>query len=188
VRIWPIWPGGTSGLLCRDYKGKKADRLVTRIDPRVVSLVGDLRGHERQAAEELGQWKTHHEERKPPRCVGGGDYPGHHQRPAPATGQAAVPTLHEAGLPGEEAGREMLWFAQGSASGRKHFPPPPSPSRSSSRNARAGPQSGTGSAGRRHGLLDALRSPRLHGASTAAGLTEPPQRDERPPVQSGPGE
>jgi hypothetical protein len=67
VRIWPIWPGGTSGLLCRDYKGKKADRLVTRIDPRVVSLVGDLRGHERQAAEELGQWKTHHEERKPPR-------------------------------------------------------------------------------------------------------------------------
>ena len=30
--------GGTSGLLCRDYKGNGADRLVTRIDPGVVSL------------------------------------------------------------------------------------------------------------------------------------------------------
>jgi hypothetical protein len=38
---------------------------VTRIDPCVVPLVGELRGHERQAAEELGQWKTHIEERKP---------------------------------------------------------------------------------------------------------------------------
>ena len=49
-------PGGTSGLLVRGYKGKKADRLVTRIDPGVVSLVAELRGHERQAAEELGRW------------------------------------------------------------------------------------------------------------------------------------
>jgi hypothetical protein len=38
-------PGGASGMLCRDYKGKKADRLVTRIDPGVVSLVAELRGH-----------------------------------------------------------------------------------------------------------------------------------------------
>jgi hypothetical protein len=30
----------------------------------VVPLVADLRGHERQAAEELGQWKTRVEERK----------------------------------------------------------------------------------------------------------------------------
>jgi hypothetical protein len=30
----------------------------------VVSLVAELRGHERQAAEELEQWKTHHEERR----------------------------------------------------------------------------------------------------------------------------
>jgi hypothetical protein len=37
---------------------------VTRIDPGVVSLLAELRGHERRAAEELGQWKTHHEERK----------------------------------------------------------------------------------------------------------------------------
>jgi hypothetical protein len=55
-------PGGASGLLCRDYEGKEADRLVTRIDPGVVSLVAELRGHERQAAQELRQWKTHHEE------------------------------------------------------------------------------------------------------------------------------
>jgi hypothetical protein len=52
-------PCGASGLLCRDYKGKEADRLVTRIDPGVVSLVAELRGHERQAAQELEQWKTH---------------------------------------------------------------------------------------------------------------------------------
>jgi hypothetical protein len=31
----------------------------------VVSLVAELRGHERQAAEELGQWKTGVEEPKP---------------------------------------------------------------------------------------------------------------------------
>jgi hypothetical protein len=57
-------PGGASGLLVRDYKGKEADRLVTRIDPGVVSLLAELRGHERQAAEELEQWKTHVEEHK----------------------------------------------------------------------------------------------------------------------------
>jgi hypothetical protein len=44
-------PGGASGLLLRGYKRKEADRLVTRIDPGVVSLVAELRGHERQAAE-----------------------------------------------------------------------------------------------------------------------------------------
>jgi hypothetical protein len=38
-------PGGASGLLCRDYKGKNAARLVTRIDPSVVSLVAELRAH-----------------------------------------------------------------------------------------------------------------------------------------------
>jgi hypothetical protein len=54
-------PGDESGLLVRDYKGK-ADRLATRIDPGVGSLVTELRAHERQAAEELEQWKTHHEE------------------------------------------------------------------------------------------------------------------------------
>jgi hypothetical protein len=45
-------PGGASGLL-RDYKGKEANVPVVRIDPDVVSLVAELRSHERQAAEEL---------------------------------------------------------------------------------------------------------------------------------------
>ena len=45
-------------------QGEGADQLVTRIDPGVVSLVAELSGHERQAAEELGQWKTHVEERR----------------------------------------------------------------------------------------------------------------------------
>jgi hypothetical protein len=39
-------PGGASGLLCRDYKGKGADRLVTRLDPGVVSLAAELRARE----------------------------------------------------------------------------------------------------------------------------------------------
>jgi hypothetical protein len=39
-------------------QGQEADRMVTRIDSGVVSLVAELRGHERQAAEELEQWKT----------------------------------------------------------------------------------------------------------------------------------
>jgi hypothetical protein len=57
-------PGGASGLLVRDCKGKKADRLVTRTGPGVVSLVNELRRHERRVAEELEPWKTHVEERK----------------------------------------------------------------------------------------------------------------------------
>ena len=76
-----------TGAIC-GYKGKNADRLVTRIDPGVVSLAAELRGHERQAAEELEPWKTHPEERK-----------------VIDASPAAVPTLHEAGLPGEEAVR-----------------------------------------------------------------------------------
>ena len=51
-------------MLCRDYKGRKADQLVTRIDLGVVSLVTELGGHERRAAAELGQWKSRVEERK----------------------------------------------------------------------------------------------------------------------------
>jgi len=58
-------PGGASELLCRDYKGKKADRLTTRTDPGVISLVAELRGHERQAAEELERWQTRVEEPTP---------------------------------------------------------------------------------------------------------------------------
>jgi hypothetical protein len=39
-------------LLVRDYKGKEADRLVVRVDPGLFSPVAELRGHQRQAAEE----------------------------------------------------------------------------------------------------------------------------------------
>jgi hypothetical protein len=49
-------------LLGSDYKGKEADRLVTRINPGVVLPVAELRGHERQAAEELERRKTRGEE------------------------------------------------------------------------------------------------------------------------------
>jgi hypothetical protein len=35
-------PGGATGMLVRGYKGKKADQLVTRIGPGVVSLVAEL--------------------------------------------------------------------------------------------------------------------------------------------------
>jgi hypothetical protein len=39
-------PGGASGLLVRrDYKAKRADRLVTRIASGVVWLVAEPRGH-----------------------------------------------------------------------------------------------------------------------------------------------
>jgi hypothetical protein len=51
-------------LLVRDYKGKEADRLVTRIDPGVVSLRAELRARERQGHRELEQWKTGVEEPK----------------------------------------------------------------------------------------------------------------------------
>jgi hypothetical protein len=57
-------PGGASGLLVRGYQGRESDRLVTRIDSGVLSLVAELRGHERQAAAELERWKTGAEERK----------------------------------------------------------------------------------------------------------------------------
>ena len=58
-------PGGASGLLMRVYKGKKADRVVARIDTRILSLFAELRAHERQAAEELGQWRTGVKESEP---------------------------------------------------------------------------------------------------------------------------
>ena len=46
-------PGGSTGLLIREYKGK---RPVYRIDPGVISLLAELLHHERQAAKELGKW------------------------------------------------------------------------------------------------------------------------------------
>jgi hypothetical protein len=46
-------------------RGRERPRKVYRIAPGVLSLVAELRGHERQAAEELEQRKTRVEERKP---------------------------------------------------------------------------------------------------------------------------
>src|SRR4051812_25819786 len=53
-------PGGASGLLFRDSRG------VVRVDSGLVSLLGELRAHEQQAARELSQWQTRSvvEERK----------------------------------------------------------------------------------------------------------------------------
>ena len=46
-------PGGATGLLCKTYVGKDANTPVYKIDTGVLS---ELRHHEKQAAEELGQW------------------------------------------------------------------------------------------------------------------------------------
>ena len=51
-------PGGTTGLLVKDYKGKDADQPVHKVD---TSLLAELRAHEKQAAEELGQWSEKRE-------------------------------------------------------------------------------------------------------------------------------
>ena len=52
-------PGGETGLLCRDLKGRNADQPVYKAD---VSLMAEIRGVMRQAAEELGQWVEKREE------------------------------------------------------------------------------------------------------------------------------
>ncbi|MEN6537690.1 MAG: hypothetical protein ABFD89_28820 [Bryobacteraceae bacterium] len=46
--------GGASGLLARDYKGKDATTPVYKVD---TGLLSELREHEKQAAQELGQWQ-----------------------------------------------------------------------------------------------------------------------------------
>jgi len=48
-------PGGKSGLLCRDFKGKDANQEISKIDPGIAGLLGELRAHEKFAAEQLGQ-------------------------------------------------------------------------------------------------------------------------------------
>lgn len=45
--------GGTTGLLVKDYKGKDADQPVYKVD---TGWLAEIRAHEKQAAEELGQW------------------------------------------------------------------------------------------------------------------------------------
>jgi hypothetical protein len=50
-------PGGSSGLLCRDFKGKDANVEVSRVDSGLVSLLAELREIEQHASVELGQWR-----------------------------------------------------------------------------------------------------------------------------------
>lgn len=46
-------PGGASGFLTRDYKGKDADRAIYKLD---TGLLSEFREHEKQVAQEMGQW------------------------------------------------------------------------------------------------------------------------------------
>jgi len=51
-------PGGATGLLCKMYVGKEADQPVYKVD---TGTLAQLLAHEKQAAEELGQWSEKHE-------------------------------------------------------------------------------------------------------------------------------
>jgi hypothetical protein len=67
-------PGGASGILGRDYKGKKADRVVTRIDLGVVSLSPNCAA---TSVRRLRNWSSGRRwSRSNPRRIAGGDYPG----------------------------------------------------------------------------------------------------------------
>ena len=57
-----VVPGGKTGLLCRELRGKK-DTPVYKVD---TALLAELRAHEQQAAQEIGQWQSKHvvEEKK----------------------------------------------------------------------------------------------------------------------------
>jgi hypothetical protein len=48
-------PGGNTGLLVRDYKGRNADVAVYKAD---TALMAEPRVTARQTAQELGQWVT----------------------------------------------------------------------------------------------------------------------------------
>ena len=49
-------PGDSTGLLIRQYQGAQA-LPVYKVDTGLLSLFSELRAHEKQAAEELGQWR-----------------------------------------------------------------------------------------------------------------------------------
>jgi hypothetical protein len=117
-----------------------------RSDPGVVSLVAELRGHQRQAAEEVEQWKTHHEERKTVDArllyrwarvvtVGGGFFPV--ARPQNEPGRSADRKLT---LPGFYNSQTRPWHsnalparyragADGLESGGNFYPKPTPPGR-----------------------------------------------------------
>ena len=46
-------PGGASGMLMRDYRGKNAEKVIWRFDAALVSQMNDAM---KQAAIEEGQW------------------------------------------------------------------------------------------------------------------------------------
>ena len=48
-------PGGSTGLLCRNFKGK-GRREVFKIDGGVLAIHTEIRAILKQAAQELGQW------------------------------------------------------------------------------------------------------------------------------------
>lgn len=52
-------PGGSTGLLCRDFKGKDANQEIYRVD---TGLLQAMCFHEKQAAQELGQWSEEADE------------------------------------------------------------------------------------------------------------------------------
>jgi len=51
-------PGGTTGLLVHTYKAIGTGEFVEKVDEYAVDtgLLAELRAHEKQAAQELGQW------------------------------------------------------------------------------------------------------------------------------------
>ena len=59
-RTWPVCPVAPAGC----WSAAARERSQSAGDPHLVSLLAELRGHERQGAEELKQRKTHVEERK----------------------------------------------------------------------------------------------------------------------------
>jgi hypothetical protein len=58
-------PAAPAGCCCAATSARKLTGWWRASTLAWVSLVAELRGHERQAAEELRQWKAHVEERKP---------------------------------------------------------------------------------------------------------------------------
>ncbi len=53
-------PGGATGLLCKDFKGKDAQQMVLRYDS---ALMQDFLAIMKQAAIETGQWVEKHSEK-----------------------------------------------------------------------------------------------------------------------------
>jgi hypothetical protein len=84
---------------------KRADRLVTRIDPGVVSQVAELRGHERQGRRGTGSVEDAPREAQGDRRLAGGDHAGH------AADRRGVGLVGEGGLEMEKRGaRTTNWI------------------------------------------------------------------------------